>query len=81
MDHSKFKLYKPPPNVPIHCNLALLEGGGQLTEAHISECLYLPLKVDEVFPEKDDTWRLYIDLIIQVSLEEHCEHGRFLPLL
>ena len=83
VDRSKFKLYKPPTNLPIPCNSVLLEGGGQLTEHHISGRIYLPHRVDEVFPdsEKDDTRRFNIDLIIRVTLEEHHEHGRLLPLL
>lgn len=73
VDRSKFRLYKPPPNFPITCNSSSVTRV-QLTESEFSNHLPLPLKVHEAFPEKDDTQRFNIDVIVRVSL---AEHGRF----
>jgi hypothetical protein len=82
VDRSKFRLYKPPPELPITCNSSSLNGC-QLTEKHISKHLSLPLRVWEAFPEKDDTRRFDIDVIVRVSslVAEDGSFGRFFCLV
>ena len=47
----EFRLYKPPLHCPIHDSHSL--NGFQLTQEHLSNPLFVPYKVNEVFQEKD----------------------------